>query len=73
MLKSPGPGRRRRSQGATRPAENRLDPKLVALARAIERQPWNRPGSAKTWVLEALHQHRLFRSEVRAARRGEPG
>jgi hypothetical protein len=42
---------------------------LLQLARRIERQPWNRPGSDKTWVLEALWQHRLFAHEVASAER----
>lgn len=58
---------------ANRLAESGLDPKLVAIARQIEGQPWNREGSDKTWVLEALRQHQLFQAEVRAARRAESG
>lgn len=54
------------------PAKPRLDPALVALARKIEAQPWNREGSDKTWVLEVLYQHRLFQAELRAAHRDEP-
>jgi hypothetical protein len=43
--------------------------KLIELARRLERQPWNRPGTDKTWVLQALWQHQLFSKEVRGAER----
>lgn len=39
------------------------------VARRIQGKPWNRPGTDKTWVLNALSQHRLFSREVRNARR----
>ena len=39
------------------------------IARRIQEKPWNRPGTDKTWVLNALSQHRLFAQEVRNARR----
>jgi hypothetical protein len=42
---------------------------LIQLARRLERQPWNRPGTDKTWVLQALWQHRLFAREVASAER----
>ena len=38
-------------------------------ARRIQAEPWNRPGTDKTWVLNALSQHRLFSKEVQNARR----
>jgi hypothetical protein len=41
----------------------------IELARSIQAKPWNRPGTDKTWVLNALSQHRLFAQEVRNARR----
>jgi hypothetical protein len=41
----------------------------VEIARRIQHQPWNRPGTDKTWVLHALWQHRAFSKEVRNARR----
>jgi hypothetical protein len=39
------------------------------VARRIQAQPWNRPGTDKTWVLNALSQHLLFSKEVQNARR----
>ena len=42
---------------------------LIGLARRIQQQPWNRPGTDKTWVLRALWQHRIFSKEVRSAER----
>ena len=39
------------------------------IARRVQAEPWNRPGTDKTWVLNALWQHRLFAREVRNARR----
>ena len=41
----------------------------VELARSIQAKPGNRPGTDKTWVLNALSQHRLFAHEVRNAQR----
>lgn len=41
----------------------------IEIARRIQAQPWNRPGTDKTRVLNALSQHRLFAWEVRNARR----
>ena len=42
---------------------------LIDYARRLEQQPWNEPGTDKTWVLQALWQHRLFSSEVLRAER----
>lgn len=39
------------------------------IARRIQTEPWNRPGTDKTWVLNALSQHLLFSKEVKNARR----
>ena len=41
----------------------------VEFARRLQQEPWNRPGTDKTWVLQALWQHRLFSKEVRNAER----
>lgn len=41
----------------------------LALAERIERQPWNRPGTDKTWVLNALASQQRLLAEARAARR----
>jgi hypothetical protein len=39
------------------------------IAQRIQAEPWNRPGTDKTWVLNVLSQHRLFSKEVQNARR----
>jgi hypothetical protein len=41
---------------------------LIDLAQRIEAQPWNRPGTDKTWVLQAMSTMLRFREEVRQAR-----
>jgi hypothetical protein len=41
---------------------------LIDLAERIEAQPWNRPGTDKTWVLQAMSAALRFRREVRRAR-----
>jgi len=43
--------------------------RLVAIARILERAPWNRPGSDKTWVLRAMEEHWRFHGEVRRSQR----
>ncbi len=42
---------------------------LTDLAKRIESKPWNRPGTDKTWVLNAMSTHLQFRDEVRKAKR----
>lgn len=42
--------------------------RMTLLARRIEDQPWNRPGTDKTWVLETMWQRMRFEREVRMAR-----
>jgi hypothetical protein len=42
---------------------------LADIAKRIEAQPWNRPGTDKTWVLNAMSTHLQFRNEVRKAKR----
>ena len=42
---------------------------LIEFARRLQQQPWNRSGTDKTWVLQALRQHQLFSKEVRSAER----
>ena len=46
---------------------------LIEFARNLQEKPWNRPGTDKTWVLQALWQHRLFSREVREAERVAAG
>jgi len=44
-----------------------MTPRLTELAERIQQQPWNRPGSDKTWVVDALAQYRKFQQEIRQA------
>jgi len=46
--------------------------RLTELARRIENRPWNRPGSDKTWVLNAMWSRLEFEREIRRAKRA-PG
>lgn len=47
-----------------------MSDRLTELARRIQQQPWNRPGSDKTWVLQSLSEYREFQNELRQAERG---
>jgi hypothetical protein len=40
---------------------------LIRLARWLEAQPWNQPGSEKSWVLRCHWSGFLFAREVRRA------
>ena len=42
---------------------------LTEIARKISNAPWNRPGTDKTWVLNAMAQNLKFQREVRQAKR----
>ena len=42
---------------------------LTDLAKRIEAKPWNRAGTDKTWVLNAMSTYLQFRDEVRKAKR----
>ena len=42
---------------------------LEEIAKRIEAKPWNRPGTDKTWVLNAMSDQLRFRKEVRKAKR----
>jgi len=42
---------------------------LRAIARRLEAQPFNRPGTDKRWVLESLSRALAFRREQGRARR----
>lgn len=46
-----------------------MSERLIEIARRIESQPWNRPGTDKTWVLSAMWTQQRFQEEVRQARR----
>ena len=46
-----------------------MDPKLMELAEQIEARPWNRAGSDKTWVVNALSAFQKFREQVQQGRR----
>ena len=39
------------------------------IARRIEAEPWNRPGTDKTWVLNAMADQLRFRAEVGKSKR----
>ena len=42
---------------------------LTEIARKISSAPWNRPGSDKTWVVNAMAQALKFQREIRQAKR----
>jgi len=42
---------------------------LTDIARKISSAPWNRPGTDKTWVLNAMAQALKFKREVAQAKR----
>ena len=46
-----------------------MSERLIAFARWLQQQSWNRPGTDKTWILQALWQHQIFSQEVRNAER----
>ena len=46
-----------------------MSERLLEVARRIQAQPWNRPGTDKTWVIQALWEYQAFRTEVLRARR----
>ena len=50
-------------------SESAMAQHWAEIARRIQAEPWNSPGTDKTWVLKALSQHRLFSKEVQNARR----
>jgi hypothetical protein len=50
-------------------SENAKPNRWAEIAQRIQSEPWNRPGTDKTWVLNALSQHLLFSKEVQNARR----
>jgi hypothetical protein len=45
--------------------------RLIEIARRIQAQRWNRPGTDKTWLLHALWEHRLLQAELLRARRAD--
>ncbi len=44
---------------------------LSEIARRISAAPWNRPGSDKTRVFDAMAEALKFQREVRQAKRGD--
>ena len=44
-----------------------MQDRLKKLAVWLERQAWNRPQTDKTWVLQAMWEHRKFVRETRQA------
>ena len=46
-----------------------MSKRLIEIAKRIEIQPWNRPGTDKTWILNAMSTQQRFRKEVRQAKR----
>jgi len=46
-----------------------MEDHLTRLAERIERQPWNRPGSDKRWVLSALAEHQKWLRATKRAKR----
>jgi hypothetical protein len=42
---------------------------LSRIARWLERQPWNRPGTDKAWVLDAMWAALVFEREATRAER----
>lgn len=46
-----------------------MDEKLVRIARWLEKQPWNKPGADKTWVLRGADVYRRWSEAIRDARR----
>jgi hypothetical protein len=46
-----------------------MSDRLIEIARRIEAQRWNLPGTDKTWVLHALWEHHLLLTEMLRARR----
>jgi hypothetical protein len=46
-----------------------MEERLRRIAAWFEKQPWNRPGTDKTWVLTSADAHRRWREAVRDGRR----
>ena len=54
---------------ADRLASTAVDAELERLARWLQAQPWNRPGTDKTWVLQSAWAALRFREAVARAER----
>ncbi len=39
--------------------------RLLEIARQIQERPWNRPGTDKSWVLQAMWEQQRFQREIR--------
>jgi hypothetical protein len=46
-----------------------MDAETLRLARWLEAQPWNRPGTEKGWVLRSMWGGLVFRWHTQRARR----
>jgi hypothetical protein len=46
-----------------------MEDRLARIAAKIERRPWNRPGTDKTWVLSALAEHQKWLRAMKRAKR----
>ena len=49
-----------------------MSERLIELAKRIQRRPYNRPGSDKTWVVQSMWAHSQFTDEVRQAMGDHP-
>jgi hypothetical protein len=49
-----------------------VDPTLVRIVRWLEACPWNRSGTDKSWVLDAMWAALRFDREVAGAKRAPP-
>lgn len=58
---------------ADRLASTAMDAELERLARWLQSQPWNRPGTDKSWVLRSAWAALQFRAAVRTAVRVSDG
>lgn len=58
---------------ADRLASTAVDAELERIARWLQAQPWNRPGTDKSWVLRCMLAHRQFVEARRKAVRVSAG
>jgi len=46
-----------------------LPERLIEIAKLIESEPWNQPGTDKTWVLNAMSTQLRFQNEICQSKR----